>query len=448
MEVENNGRITTNVLPIIPSTNMAIIVEGKGGNDHVDQDFNNNQMPKEVSYINGLHIFSVVAFCILLSSPVILIPQHDAIQFHEYWYELLITFALTYPIQWTLLAMLDNHFLLKIKKLKSLKVCLILALSSALGFTLIYCSLFLLWTFKLDYNFPMPCGNFISVIFPLLTFLVTLWYLFPKEMKTEKDSRKKLTSFIWYTLWSSLFGLMMYNPLLMPFKKLPPSAQPVIAIILPLLRLFEAKALKKLVTKCGLSDEFMVDIYVNILSNVNYLLYVTIVISMIANEITTFCILLVDVVANLYECYVIKKLQRKIGFDKLQQDRRQEQRERNISMLALSEVLEILIPLAYTVTYSVAYYGPNELILNQMRYDYWRNATLAEERRIGNLLTAELLLFSVDFGCLVFTTLGLWYSCNINMLKKFCEALRKYWFLIAVVTGAIISTVSWTLVKI
>ena len=117
-------------------------------------------------------------------------------------------------------------------------------------------------------------------------------------------------------------------------------------------------------------------------------------------------------------------------------------------MLALSEVLEILIPLAYTVTYSVAYYGPNELILNQMRYDYWRNATLAEERRIENLLTAELLLFSVDFGCLVFTTIGLWYFCNINMLKKFCEALRKYWFLIAVVTGAIISTVSWTLVKI
>ena len=190
MEVENNSRLTTNVLAIVPSTNMVIVVEGKSNDETIDQDGNNNQMPKEVSYINGLHIFSVVAFCILLSSPVILIPQHDAIQFHEYWYEVLFTFALTYPIQWTLLAMLDNHFLLKITKLKSLKVCLILALSSALGFTMIYCSLFLLWTFKLDYNFPMPYGNFISLIFPLFSFLMTLWYLFPKEMRTEKNSRK------------------------------------------------------------------------------------------------------------------------------------------------------------------------------------------------------------------------------------------------------------------
>ena len=90
---------------------------------------------------------------------------------------------------------------------------------------------------------------------------------------------------------------------------------------------------------------------------------------MMANESTTLCILSVDVVGNLYECYVIKKLQRKIGLDELEQKKRNEENERNIRNLAVSEVVEIIIPLVYTVTYSIAYYGPNQLILNNMRLD-------------------------------------------------------------------------------
>ena len=74
---------------------------------------------KTANFINGLHAISIVGVCIILSSPVILIPQHDAIQSPGYWYELLITFSLTYPIHWTLLMILDNQNLLKIKQMLS-----------------------------------------------------------------------------------------------------------------------------------------------------------------------------------------------------------------------------------------------------------------------------------------------------------------------------------------
>ena len=63
------------------------------------------------------------------------------------------------------------------------------------------------------------------------------------------------------------------------------------------------------------------------------------------------------------------------------------------------------------------------------------------------VLTAELLLFSVDFGCDILTAIGLWYSCKINILKKLCEALRDYWFLAAALTGAFVSRVSLTLIS-
>ena len=149
----------------------------------------NNENTENVNLIYGLHILSVVGVCILFSSPVILIPQHDAIQLPEYWYELLMTFSLTYPMQWTTLVLLDNHFLLHIKHLRSPKSWFVLAFTPALVFILIYCSLYLFWTYKLGYNFPMPLANFISQLtcFP---FLLTLWHVFPKEMRINLDSRK------------------------------------------------------------------------------------------------------------------------------------------------------------------------------------------------------------------------------------------------------------------
>ena len=135
MEVENGRKISTNASSVTPSTDTVIIVKEKGDDGIENQADDNNRTSEEVNYVNGLHIFSVLGICVLLSSPVVIIPQHDAIQFPEYWYELLMTFALTYPIQWTLIAMLDNHFLLKIKDLRSLKVCLILVMSTSFAFT-------------------------------------------------------------------------------------------------------------------------------------------------------------------------------------------------------------------------------------------------------------------------------------------------------------------------
>ena len=419
------------------STNV-IVVRQEGDNQIEDKSYNANQSLRTVNYANGLHLLSALGVCILLCSPFILNPQYDAIRYPEYWYEILMTFSLTYPIQWTLLAMLDNHFLLKVKALRSLDVGLAMAFSPILAFFLIYCGLYIYWTFRLGYNFPMPCGNVIALqlFFP---FIATMWYLIPKETRMMKNYRKQLTWFILYTLWLYWgIGVSFYHIFVLPLKMLPSNVQPITAIVLPLMRLFESKILKKLLSNCHRGDETILEAYTEIMSNVNYLLYVTITISNLSNGLTAFSILLVDVIGNLYQCFIITKLNRKEGFDEMQLNRRQKEKQNNVEMLALTEVLDILIPLSYTMTYIVAYYGPNRMLLNGIRHDYWKNG---EEKSIENVLAAEALLFSVDFACLVFTTASLQYLCKINVLKEMCKALRKYWLIIATVTGATISKV-------
>ena len=69
----------------------------------------------QYSYWNGFYILVIAAICLLLSAPLILVPQHDSIKFSEYWYELLMTYNLTFPLHWVLKFYVDNKFLLNIK---------------------------------------------------------------------------------------------------------------------------------------------------------------------------------------------------------------------------------------------------------------------------------------------------------------------------------------------
>ena len=441
MKIEDDSKPSTNEIATIPHPRILINVKEQEENKIEDQLGHNNQDFEEATYIYGLHMFSVLGLCILFSSPVILIPQHDAIKSPRYWYELLITYSLTDSIQRTLKTILENHFLLQIERLASPTIRFIIWLLPTLGFVVIYSCLYFLWTYELGYNFPMPLGSFIPQVIFFPTVLM-IWNLFPKDMRIEKFSRRRLKYFVWYLLWVQLPN-NMYNSLLVVLKKMPSKAQPIMAIVLPLMRSIDNKILTKLLSQCSFGEHVVVESYANIISNVNFLLYVTISISGNTNDVTTFCILMVDVIGNLYHCYVIIRLHRKVGNDDGNQIRIQQEKESTIKMIALSEVLEILVPLSYTITFIVAYYGPNTMILDKIRHDYWNNVP---SENIGNLLVAEILLFSVDFGCLCVTTLCLWYFCRINFLTQFCRALKKYWFLIAVVAGALISKVCFILI--
>ena len=175
------------------------------------------------------------------------------------------------------------------------------------------------------------------------------------------------------------------------------------------------------------------------MSNVTFNLFVTISVSTNSTFETTFCILLVGVIFNLYECFGIIKLHRKIETDDSLRLRKDKAMETKIRALAISEILEILVPLSYTLTFIVAYHGPNATILTGVKNDYW-NQTPADN--IGRVLAAELMLFSVDFAALVVVLVLLWHFCKINLLKEFCRSLQAYWILITTLTGMLISKVN------
>ena len=206
-----------------------------------------------------------------------------------------------------------------------------------------------------------------------------------------------------------------------------------------MIRSLDAKVLQKLLNKCSSGETNVIESCTNIMSNVTFNLFVTISVSTKATLETTFCILLVGVISNLYQCYGIIKLHRKIVTDDELRLLNDKDKETKIRALAISEILEIFVPLLYTLTFMVAYYGPNATILTGVKNDYWNQNSIDN---IGKVLAAESMLFSVDFAALVVVIVLLWHFGKINLLKEFCRSLQKYWILNAILAGMLISKVN------
>ena len=97
-------------------------------------------------------------------------------------------------------------------------------------------------------------------------------------------------------------------------------------------------------------------------------------------------------------------------------------------MLALTEILEILVPLAYTVTFLVAYYGPNSDVLGGIKNNYWQYKAVEDA---SNVLITIFQMFCFDVASAVIGGFLLWKFSRINLLNEFCKTVTTYWPLIA-----------------
>ena len=88
------------------------------------------QNVQETSYWNLLHFISITLLCILMSSPLILVPQHNAIKNSEYWYEVIIAVQFSFTLVYTLYIMMECNILFNANHFMSIRT-----------FVLMYCSL-------------------------------------------------------------------------------------------------------------------------------------------------------------------------------------------------------------------------------------------------------------------------------------------------------------------
>ena len=99
-----------------------------------------------------------------------------------------------------------------------------------------------------------------------------------------------------------------------------------------------------------------------------------------------------------------------------------------VAELVLNETIEVLVPLAFIASYSIAFYGPNYDKLGSLGCSYW---TFQRVEDLPAFLKPVLFMEVIDFGTALISGILLWKFCRINILKEYCMTIRRYWLVVA-----------------
>ena len=99
-----------------------------------------------------------------------------------------------------------------------------------------------------------------------------------------------------------------------------------------------------------------------------------------------------------------------------------------ILKLVLVELCEGLVPLAYAISFTMAYYGENAELIGNVRNGYWQYKAVDDASRT---LILMFVFFAVDLVCLLLNSISIWTCAKVNIFKQFCLVLKNYWFILA-----------------
>ena len=298
----------------------------------------------------ALSILCMILLSIILSSPITLIPQHDVFRFPEYWYESFFIVNLSYSLTVSLKTVIEWKMIVKIKSSDNFKFfmksyVMLVMLSAIPG--LIYQ---LIWTKLLRFNSPTPLKGIIGY-FAYYINQILIWYILSSEERAKDETVKRYKSFIVYKFIISFFITFLKDFITIVFKKTRYEYQWIFAFVLPLQREMNIFLLNKTLHKLGHLEDIESKAATIINMNVRHAMYISIQLSTSASLTTGYCILGVEFLINMWCAFKIVRLHRKImplkRSEVLQEIEGKKKTE--LLTLVLIELIEILVPLAYTM---------------------------------------------------------------------------------------------------
>ena len=141
--------------------------------------------------------------------------------------------------------------------------------------------------------------------------------------------------------------------------------------------------------------------------------------------------LFVDLGLHMRTCYQIISPSKKVkdgprAEEKENIDPIDQERRAKFFDLVITELIEIMIPLIYGMSYATAYFGPNAHLMRNVGSDWFGGEVM---KNLQHFYIVLLELFTIDLICMCLTALSLYNFCNLNVLQEFCKLLKKYWWM-------------------
>ena len=424
--------------------------------DEGHESISENQNDEEnFSYLNGLYALMIIVICVASNTTHTLIPYHEVFEFPSYWWENIIQFCFFFvaqrmvvPLCWELWLVFKRNDTLSFHFVVEIFGSIFIAMTS------IYLIMYLVWTQHVGYNWPMPfwvsicsyLGNFFQ--------LTTIWFLFPRDLRQNIEFRNRLKAYFIYICTWNCIGLaeIFMDTIFIELTKYQMEneveVQWLMAFVIPIFRAFfewilpkpfnKALGYKKGWTKldADVPATFAMETQITDI----FTMYVAVRLGS-AGRFTAFCILGVEFCLNLFACFRIIRLHQKIG-NNSDEERKLWKAEKQSAIISLitAEVIEILIPFAYAMTYATAYYGPNAKIMTGVKSTYFDQMPVTD---IQSVLSFLFLMCGVDALGAVFIAILLWLFCKINYVKEYCKIMKNNWITLAIFMSGDIISVSY-----
>ena len=402
---------------------ISIILPSIGSNEK-----NENIIPNDSDNIktqwfwNIFYVSLVVILFFLYTFPVLLFPQHNSIQFQEYWYEPTVLGIFTIILTGSIDTLISIKYYFKVDSYICIKVFVQLYSFMAILWVGLNVLCHYVWTVAIGYQHPIPLSLFLGY-FVFTIHYVVLYFNFSQESSWDTHFSKRYKALIKSRIWCIIIDLQ-YKGLSLLFNMLHPEIQWILAFILPLIREANYNILIYIMFKSPrIEDSGEENLVIGMYGY--SALYVAIRLGQTTTDMTSILILLVDFSLNLHTCYQIINLYRStVPMIQFVSIRFLKMRDFALSKLVLTEIIEILVPLSYLTTMLFAYYGPNAEILGNIKFGCWQFQQIED---IGKVVMAVMTMFIIDSSSAVIGCFWLWKSCSINALDKTFKVVRERW---------------------
>ena len=394
---------------------------------------------KKSEYRNGLYGFVIIATCVSWTSPITMIPVHNVFKTPEFWWESRILHGTFFVILVVALPITQEIYLVfKEEFLNSNLYRLLYFTAFYLGSNTTYVFIYIVWTMYMGYNFPMPNYSIPCGYIGLFCLMVAIWFGFPKGQRNRPEFKKRLKTYLCYCLIVTTVNIQqvlldgIFSQLTTYEYENGTQVQWVIAIIIPIFRGFAEWLLPKVFMKAAGHENDDARFSLESWIGITYGLYVTVRLAA-SEESTENWTLGIEMSINFYYALRIIWLHIKVQGDLSAEEiiKWANEKQYILKNLVTMEAIEILIPFAYSMTYAMAYFGPNAKLMGGVRNNYWHNTEQDIEEQLSVLLKMGVL--DACGAIIIGFLLGL--ICKINIFKEYCYMMKQHWITLSVYIG-------------
>jgi hypothetical protein len=378
-----------------------------------------------IFYLAGIIIMSAL-FAMVMG----IIPNHNVFLDPAYWYEI----SYCYPFYALITSLFYSFFtgycmnLKYIRSIPKISVMYILLLVWIFVFHII---IYFTWTYGMGYHYPIPFTGFLMLFAYQIFLHLVIWFQFPSKWRKNTMFQRRMKQYIMAMVYFQ-FITIQYVTIGILLTWFQNEYQPILAILIPIIKEINTWIYIKFLAKSSNGDVSGAKFIGTYHVAAQHAVILCYIIGSIATKATTWLVLGLDFVYNIYTCLRIVWMKKRHPLDV-------EVQIELLQVLALTELLEFIAPLSFLSVLVAAYFGPNAELLGSVGSSLWHYQKVEDiHQTLGNIL----IVFVSDLLSLVISSIMLWIYCRINLYKAIFALLEEFGFVIFAGMAVYLASVS------